>query len=193
MSTEVLSQNLTAGQKAMFGAGTQFVIVSATTAVTIIARTLGSSNKNRTFTGVPAGFKFTSDTPDDGFDLLEVTSPVNQAFSISVGNDDVEFSNAVTVTGGVTTQEAPKTSVADQAPVVTIAGQHALFAGNGGRRAITISADPANPNTVYFRTAAGGNDLAFVQPGQSVEFDGTYAIDYRDPTGGNTLYRFEES
>lgn len=193
MSTEVLTQTLTAGQKAIFGAGTIFLITQATGPVSIVARSLGNSNKNRVFANVPAGMKFTADTPDDGFDLLEVTSASNQTITIAVGNDDVEFSNSVTVTGGVLTQETPKQAVADTASKLTALGQHTLFAANGARRAITISSDPLNQETIFFRTTGGANDIGFVQPGQSVEFDGVYGIDYRAPAGGGTLYILEES
>lgn len=193
MSTEVLTQSLSAGVKATFGSGSMFVITTATFPVNIVARSIGSSSKNRTFTNVPAGFKFTADDPSDGFDTLEITSANAQVFSIAVGTDDVEFSNAVTVTGGVLTTEVPASTLTDNAPVLTTASVTALFPVNAARRRMTIFADPANAGTVYLRVHGAARRHGFVQPGMTLEMDGTYAVDYDDAVGGNNLYLFEES
>ena len=195
MSTEVLQQTLQAGVKATFGSGTQFVIVAATGALSIVARQIGNSNKNRTFSGVPAGFKFTADSPDDGFDTLEVTSATNQAVQISVGNDDVSYSNAVTITNTVTTQGNPTGTVTDTAPVACAnAAQTPVVPVNGGRRSVTLAVDPNAGGVVFARKAGGANSLLPMQPGMSYQFGGTYGLDVRNDTGAAVnVYVFEES
>jgi hypothetical protein len=195
MSTEILSQTVGAGGKATFGAGSVFVLGSIAGPVSVVARKLGSSNKNRTFANVPAGFKFTADSPDDGFDLLEVTSPSAQTISIAVGTDDVEFSNAVTVTGNVSTQDLPASTLADTAPKACGNGaQTAVVPVNGARRRVLLTVDPAATGNVFFRAAGGANNVVIGQPGMSYSFNGTYGIDCRNDTGAAVnIYIAEES
>jgi hypothetical protein len=193
MSTEVLTQNLTAGVKATFGSGKVFLIASATGPVNIVATQIGNSNKTRRFTGVPSGFKFTADNDADGFSTLEVTSPTTQAFTIAVGDDDIAFSNAVTVSGLVATQDTPATVVAGSTKV-TAAATASLFAANASRRRITITWDPTTAaNTVIYLRVAGGARFGAIQPGQSVQINGTYAVDYEAAAAGDNLLIAEET
>lgn len=195
MSTEVLQQALQAGVKATFGSGTQFVIVAATGPLSIVARQIGNSNKNRTFSGVPAGFKFTSDSPDDGFDTLEVTSTINQTVQMSIGNDDVAYSNSVTVANTVVTQENPTGTITDTPAVACATGAAtAVVPVNTGRRRVTLSIDPTAAGVVYARAHGGANNLLPMQPGMTYEFAGTYAVDVRNDSGAAVnVYVFEES
>lgn len=195
MSTETLSQQLAAGQTAQFGAGTNFLVLTSSAPLSIQAIQLGNSNKNREFSGVLQGFSFKADSADDGFDLLEVTSATAQSITLVVGNDDVAYPSTVTVAGEVQSLQVPAASVTDQAAQVTAAGQAALFPQNVARRRITVFSDPANNKNaaVYFRAAGKANNLGFIVPGQSVEFDGTYAVDYDAAAAGDTLYLLEES
>lgn len=193
VSTETLPQALQAGIVAQFGAGTKLLILAASAPVNIVAIQIGSSNKRIVLSGAQQGFKYDG-SQDGGFDLLQVTSAVDQAgFVIVVGDDDVSYPNAVQITGGSVTV-APATGVVDQAPVLTIAGQTALFAANGARKRITVFSDPANANNavVYIRAAGKTNNLGFMTPGQSLEFDGTYAADVDAAVAGDSLYLFEE-
>jgi hypothetical protein len=198
MSTEVLTQTLGAGGSATFGSGTQFLLVAASSPVTVLARSIGNSNKNRTFSGVPAGFKFTADTQDDGFDTLTITSPAAQTISISVGTDDVQYSNAVTVTGNVSTTELPTGAITDfVSPVsalATTANNH-IVPVNGGRRKVALTVDPNYAGgLVYARSVAGAHDLLPMQAGLTYTFAGTYGVDVNNPnaTAAN-IYVAEES
>lgn len=194
MSTEVLSQNLTAGVKATFGSGKVFLIASATGPVNIVATQIGNSNKTRRFSGVPAGFKFTADNDNDGFSTLEVTSPTTQAFTIAVGDDDISFSNAVTVSGLVATQDTPATAVAGSTKVTVVTAGAALFAANASRRRITVTWDPSTTNNtvIYLRVNAGAR-FGALTPGQSVQINGTYAVDYEAAAAGDNLLIAEET
>lgn len=188
MSTEVLTQVLQAGVKATFGSGTAFLVQSLTNTVTITARQIGNSNKNRVFSNVPAGFKFTADSADDGFSTLEVVSAGGDTIIIAVGNDDVTFANTVNIANIPSVQDNPAAAVTD-APNVALpnAQQTAVFAGNLSRRRIKVSfasnaAIP--PATVFFRKTVGANNLMEVQPGEVYPFDGRYGIDVRNDSGG---------
>lgn len=200
MSTETLTQSIPAGQTVQFGAGTQFLVVASPASINIKAVTLGSSNKNRTFTGIPAGFKFTADSPDDGFDYLNVTNPTGAAISVTlaVGTDDVTYSNSVTVQGTVATAELGAGTLTDQAPVnCPNAAQTAVAAANATRRRLLLTIDPTSTaavGTLFFRVAGGANDLVPAQPGMSYPFNGTYGVDLRNASGAAVnVYRSEES
>lgn len=198
MSTEVLTQAIGAGATVQFGAGSQFLVVQASAPISIKAVTLGSSNKNRVFTGIPAGFKFTADSPDDGFDLLYVTSSSAQSVTLAVGTDDVTYSNSVTVSGNVSTEELAAAALTDQAPVACPSGaQTAVAPVNGSRRRLLLTIDPtslAAPGTLFFRCSSGSNDLVPAQPGMSYPFNGTYGVDLRNVSGATVnVYRSEES
>jgi len=198
MSTEVLTQSIGAGATVEFGSGTQFLVVAASSPISIKAVSLGSANKNRVFTGIPAGFKFTADSPDDGFDLLYVTSAAAQNVTLAVGTDDVTYSNSVTVSGNVSTEELPSAALTDQAPVACPnAAQTNVVPVNTGRRRLLLTIDPTNtaaPGTLFFRAAGGANDLVPAQPGMSYPFNGTYGVDLRNASGAAVnVYRSEES
>jgi len=197
MSTEVLTQTLTAGQKAVFGAGTMFLVIAAPVgSLNITAFQIGNSNKNRVFTGVPAGFKFTADDPLDGFDKLEVVSASGQTIQLAVGNDDVSYSNSVTVANTVITQDAPAGTLVDQTSPVACpnSAATAVVPANLSRRRVTLTLDPAATAVVYARAHSGTNNLFPLQPGSPAEFKGTYAIDVQNNTGGSVnVYVAEET
>lgn len=113
-----------------------------------------------------------------------------------VREDNTIFSQQIAIIAGVTAVAiSPAASVTDTVAVVTVTpAQTALFPANLARRRITVFSDPANVGAViYFRKSGGVNNVAFVVPGMSVEFDGTYGIDYQTATANDKLYLFEES
>jgi hypothetical protein len=198
MSTEVLSQTLGAGGKATFGSGTQFLIVQAANPITVVAKSIGNSNKNRVFSNVPAGFKFTADDTLGGFDTLEVTSASAQTVILAVGTDDVSYSNNVTISGTAQTTEVPASALANNAPVAAAtAAQTAIVPVNGARKRVTLTVDPASamvPGTAFFRSAGGSQNLIPVQAGLSYPFAGTYGVDLRNDSGATiNIYIAEES
>lgn len=196
MSTEVLTQTVGAGGKAIFGSGSQFLIVAAASSVTVVAKSIGNSNKNRTFANVPAGFKFTADSQDDGFDTLEVTSAAAQTITLSVGTDDVTYSNSVTVTGTTTTSELPASTLSNTAPVACPnAAQTAVVPANGARRRVSLTVDPLFAGGIVFARSTGGTqNLVPMQAGLSYPFAGTYGVDVRNDAGSAvTIYIAEES
>lgn len=195
MSTETLTQTLQANIPAIFGAGTQFLVLSSSAPLKITATQIGNSNKSRVFSGVLEGFKFSADSLDDGFSTLTVLSTVAQNLTIVVGDDDVSYPSTVTVAGNVNTQELPAVALTDIAPVACPnAAQTAVVAQNVSRRRVTLSIDPAAVGVVYARKSGGANNLLPMQPGMSYEFRGTYGLDVRNDTGAAVnVYPLEES
>ena len=198
MSTEVLTQALTAGQPATFGRGSMVLITSLTSPVTVVASQIGNSNKKRVFSNVTGGFKFQADSPDDGFDTLTVTSAASQNISIAIGDDDVDFANAVTVSNVVATQDSPAATLTDAAPVTIANGtQGAVVPVNASRRRVLLTIDPNNAaalGSLFFRKAGGAQNLLPVTAGQSYGFNGTYGIDLNNTSGVPcTVYVCEES
>lgn len=193
MSTENLTQSIGAGATVTFGAGTQFLVAASTANVDIKAVKIGDSSKNVVFKGVPAGFKYTAQKDSPGFDLLQVTSATAQNVTLAVGTDDVSFSNAVTVSGSVATQDTPATVITGATKVTAVTGGAALVAANLSRRRVTIFSDPANVAAVVYIRVAGGARLGFLTPGQSLQFNGTYALDYEATAAADNLYIAEET
>ncbi|MGH9483753.1 MAG: hypothetical protein ACRD1F_01745 [Terriglobales bacterium] len=188
MSTEVLTQALNAGVPVQFGAGTMFLLTAASAAVSISAQSVGNSNKNRKFTNVTAGFKFKADSPSDGFDTLTVLSASNQNISIAVGDDDIDFANAVTVGNVVSVVQAPAGTLIDN-PAVAVpnAAQTTVAPVNAVRKSITVSfvSNAAiGAATVFVRARGGANNLQEVQAGLTYKFTATYGIDIRNDSGG---------
>lgn len=197
MTSEVLTQSVTAGNTATFGRGRVFNILQASSPVNITLETKstkGGQTQVRKFTNIPAGSKFTLRAGEEDWTFLRLTSAVNQSVTLFVGDDDMTFSNAVTVTGVAVVSINPSSTVADTAAINTTTGQHALFAANATRKRITVYADPTNTATVFLRVSGGANDIGFIQAGTYEEFDTLVAYDYRDPSaGGQKLYITEES
>lgn len=197
MTTEVLSQTITAGQQATFGQGRIFYIKTAAAALTFTAVKQGTAASIRKFIGIGAGFKFTAQ-PGDGWDYLRVDSASTQAIELILSDDDVEVANAVSVTGSVSTQAAPTTTATDRAPLsVSNAIQTvALFAANATRRKLRVFVDENNQDVCYAHTTGGTNRIANLQPGSVYTFDGLYGLDVERAaaSGGNCIfYIFEES
>jgi len=198
VSSEVLTQALQAGVMATFPQGRIFNILSAAAGpLTLQAvQAGGTASKVRTFNNVPAGSKFTA-KEGDGWTYLRVTSAVNQNVTIFVGDDDMSFNNAVTITGTAATEELPAAALSDLIPVLTVAAtQAALFPANAARRRITIFSKPTNAGDVgglELRKAGGLNTLAYLTPGESLTFVGTYGVDYKATAGGDTIALCEES
>lgn len=193
MSTETLTQTIGVGATIEFGGGTNFLILTSTGPVDVTAIRLGSSSSRIVLRGALQGFNFKSED-GQGFDLLQVTSATAQNVTFVVGNDDVSYPSTVNVAGSVNTIPQPASAAIDQGPVVTVANvQTALFPENVSRKRITAQADTNNVGTVFFRVNGGtGKNVGFIAPGQSWEFDGTYAIDYFDASAGDKVYLFEE-
>jgi hypothetical protein len=166
--------------------------------VTITADTrsvAGGQSPQRIFKNVPPGSKFTAEKGQH-WTYLRIDSAVLQNIAIFIGDEDLQFNNAVTVTGLATVAVFPSSTISDTAPIAnTVAGQHTLFAANAARRRITVYSDPSNvgDTAIFFRKTAGANNIGFISPGTYEEFDTTAGLDYSCTNGGDKLYIFEET
>lgn len=196
MTTEVLAQALQAGVQATFGQGRVWYLKVASAPLTIIAERQRTGASPRKFINVAAGFKFTAQE-GDGWTYLRVLSAVNQNIEIIVGDDDVEVANAVTVSGGVSTQDAPSAAVATPARLTVVNATAQTIAANASRRRITIAnpSDNATPGVVYVQAVAAGAGRGYpLDPGMSAEFRTTAALDVRNDSGGSVdVTQFEET
>lgn len=155
----------------------------------------GGQTQPRVFKNVPPGTKFTA-AHGESWTYLRIDSAVAQNVTIFIGDEDLQFNNAVTVTGLAQVAVFPSSTITDTAPInPTAAGQHALVAANPARRRVTIYSDPANAGdaTIFIRKTGGANDIGFIVPGTFEEFDTTAGLDYRAPIGGDKLYILEET
>lgn len=198
MTTEVLSQAVVAATPAYFGQGRIWYLKAATSAVTIECRKSGAGSSNvRRFINVAAGFKFSADV-GDGWNILVLTSALSQNIEIIVGDDDVEVANAVSVTGSVTTQAAPSSSVNTPADANIAAAGNAVIAANLSRRSIRIGSLSTNaPADGLNLRVADSNNIEGVelQPGTWEKFETTAALTIRNSsaTTGQFYWVFEES
>lgn len=198
MTTEVLPLTLAAGQAATFGSGRIWYLKTAIAPVTISCEKRGGTGTTqvRKFSNVGPGFKFKAEI-GDGWTYLRLTNGATpQNIEIIIGDDDVEVSNAVSVTGAVTTLISPATAITTSVADNALATASAMvIPANLSRRRITIGSLSTNTGSVRVQsTGAGANKGLELQPGLFVEFDGTYAIDVRNDSGAvQNIYLFEES
>lgn len=187
MTTEVISQTLTAGQQATFGQGRVWYLKTLTGPVSIVAEKKGTGANVRRFTNVGAGFKFTAPV-GEGWDYLRVTSASTQAIEIVIGDDDIEVANAVSITGTAAVQIAPASALTNAAPVACAnAAQTAVVAVNATRRRVGLSilSTVATAAAVFVRSAGGTQNLCELQPGILYTFEGTYGLDVRNDSGAS--------
>jgi hypothetical protein len=199
VSSEVLTYTCGPGQTAVGSQGRIWNLLNAPGGpVTISADTRavgGGQSPQRIFKSVPPGTKFTA-AAGEKWTYLRIDSIVLQTITIFIGDEDLQFNNAVTITGLAAVAMQPSSAISETAPInPTAAGQHALFAANAARRRITVYSDPANAGdaTIFLRKAGGVNDIGFITPGTFQELDTLAGVDYRAPIGGDKLYIFEEA
>jgi hypothetical protein len=192
MTTEVLALALTAAAQSTFGQGRIFYVKTATAPLSIIAESNSKSGKVRKFTNIFAGFKFKADA-GDGWDRLRVTSATSQNIELIIGDDDVEVSNAVSVTGAVTTVASPSSSIASAADIAVATATATTIAANLARRAIIVGSLSTNTGSVRVQlVAAGASHGLELQPGTWETFPTTAALDVRNDSGVTcTIWTFE--
>ncbi len=200
MSSEVLTQLVGPGQPAAFGQGRIFNLLSAIggpVTITCDRRSWkGGQSQPRVFAGVPAGTKFVAKEGDE-WTYLRVTSTVLQTITIFIGDEDLQFNNAVTVTGTAAVTVSPaQTLTASAALVSVVTATAGNVPANVARRRITVACPITNTGPLYAQSpgaALAGVGIP-IQPGQYVEFDAAYAFDLRNDSGATQKYSvFEES
>lgn len=208
MTTEVITQALAAGVQATYGQGRIWYLKTASSPINLRAESAGTGAVVRNFNNIAAGAKFVAD-PGDGWTYLRVTSQLAQTIEIVVGDDDVSFSNAVSIVGtppvsiasgvgaggSVVVLERPGASLAAPADVVLATATALSIAANGARQRITIGSLSTNTGNVRVQpTGAGAGKGLELQPGTYVGVPTTAAIDVRNDSGANqTIWQLEET
>jgi hypothetical protein len=197
MTTEVLAQALSAAQQATFGGGRIWYLKTAIAPVSISCEKRGGtgSTQVRRFINVGAGFKFVA-AVDDGWTYLRMTNGATpQNIEIIIGDDDVTVSNAVSVTGAVTTVPSLASAIATPADIAIPTANKTSIAANLSRRSITIGSLAANTGNVRIQIPAAGAGFGLeLQPGQWETFPITAALDVRNDSGATqTIWQMELS
>lgn len=201
MSSEVLNFTVGPGQTAVGGQGRIWNLLSAPGGnVTISADTRsvqGGQSPQRIFKNVPPGSKFTAEKGQH-WTYLRIDSPVLQTISLFIGDEDLQFNNAVSITGTAVTTVSPSSvitpTVADHALAATTTDVASIPA-NASRRRITIGL-----LSTSLATSIRVSDLGLtgrgieIQAGTFTEFDTTAALGIRNDTAAvATWYFYEES
>jgi hypothetical protein len=201
MTSEVLSQAVGAGATITFGQGRIFNLLGAASPVTIVLEGKNSSKPGqtrvRTFKNIPAGSKFTAREGEE-WTFLRLTSAAAQNVTLFVGDDDMSFNNAVTVTGVAVVAVSPSSTFTDTADTVQATGTQTAIAANLARKRITIGVLSTSAESVRVSSTGGAARGIEIQAGTFTEFDTTGALIVRnDNTHGAaasaTWYAEEES
>lgn len=196
MSSEVLQYTVTAGQTTVAGSGRIFNLLQAPAGpVSITADTrsqAGGQSPQRVFTNIPAGSKFTA-APGERWTYLRITSAVTQVITIFIGDEDMQFNNAVSITGTAATTVQPSATINDTADTAQGANSQTVIAANPSRRRITIGNRETSAGIIRVSGAGGAGHGVVLQPGVFAEFDTTASITVRaDTASAATWYAFEE-
>jgi len=191
MTTEVLSQTVAAGGTMVLPRGRQLYLVTAGSAVNIAAYRVGSGANVERFNGVSAGFNVKLADVADSF---VITSPGAQTITVAVGDEDVSFSNAVTISGNVAAYplSSSVTGAADVLALGAGATDSTTIPQNLNRKRIWIGVLSTKTQGVRVRphgTAAGGIEI---QPGIFEPFDTTAALDIYNPGAAATDWYWQE-
>ena len=175
MATELLSLIFGAGETRTIGQGRILVIKAASAPVSIRLEQSQNASSPVLFANIPAGFKYKAE--GRGWITGRITSATAQTIEIILGDDDVEFASAVSVTGTASFAEAPSSAITGTAADVAVAtGGNSAIAANTNRRRITIQALSANTGNLRVSTVATVGRGLELQPGQAVELKTTAAL-----------------
>lgn len=199
MTSEVLQQVVGAGATVTFGRGRIFNLLQAASPVTIVLEgksVTGGQTAIRKFVNIPAGSKFTG-KPGEEWTFLRLTSAAPQTVTLFVGDDDMAFNNAVTVTGVAQVAFNPNSTFGPLASsldgnLVTAAA--VTVPANGARKAITVASPPTNTGTVYLQgtgMGAGPHGIP-LQPGTFETLTNVGTFDVRNDSGVTVYLTFTE-
>ena len=196
MTSEVLQQTLVGGTIATFGRGRIFNLLQAASPVTITLEgksVHGGQTAIRKFVNIPAGSKFTAKAGEE-WTFLRVLSAAGQTITLFVGDDDMAFNNAVTVTGVAVVSNAPASSI--NSPVASVlAGNTTDGTGvpaNLARKWVTVYnlATSLGPIRVSDTGVTGrGEEVA---PGTSKQWNNTAALAVRCDTANGATWGYSE-
>lgn len=191
MTTEVITQALTAGQKAFLGQGFTWYLKTAPTAIDITLVKKGTGASVRKFISIPAGFKYRADRVlgNQGWDIMEIVSSVNQTIEMVLSDDDIDASNAITIIGTVNVQTAPFSTSINSAAQAVIAAGNKVSIPAGTRKKLEISNLSSSASSVFVQTPGAGTTKGIeVQPGMSWAENISLAVDVWTDGGATVQY-----
>lgn len=199
MSTRTYTVTFNAPGEATLPQGRFFYIKTAASALTIEAR--GRTSAPVRFDNVGAGLKFGPVQIDKAWNQLILTSAGIQTVEVIISDDsEVDIASTVTVSGSVTVQDQPSTTVATPAAVTVLNATAATIPANASRKRIRICADPENAGAldagcIYVQAVGAGAGIGVpLSPGIFERFDTLAALDVRNDTGASAIFTtFEES
>lgn len=198
MSSEVLTFTVGPGQTAVAGQGRIWNLLSAPGGnVTIQCDTRsiqGGQSPQRIFKNVPPGTKFTA-AVGEKWTYARIDSPVLQNITIFIGDEDLQFNNAVSITGTAVTTVQPSALLTDTVDTVQAFGTQTVIAANPARRRITIGNRETSAATVRVSHSGGAGRGIVIQAGTFTEFDTTDTLTVRNDNaaGSATWYAEEET
>lgn len=196
MSSEVLSYSPGPGATAVATRGRIFNLLSApggpVTITCDVRSWKGGQTQPRVFKNIPAGSKFTAKEGEE-WTYLRIDSAVLQTITIFIGDEDMQFNNAVTVTGIAATVVQPSAALADTADTVQAFGTQTVISANASRRRITIGVRGNSADSVRVSGSGGAGKGIEIQPGTYTEFDTIASLTVRnDNAAGNATWYAEE-
>lgn len=196
MASEVLTFTIGPGQTGVGGQGRIWNLLAAPGGpVTLQADTRsikGGQSPQRIFKSIPAGSKFTAEKGEH-WTYLRMDSAVLQTITIFIGDEDLQFNNAVTVTGLAQVAVFPSSVINDTADTVQAPATQTVIGANPARRRITIGNRETAAGPVRVSGSGGANKGVVIQAGTFSEFDTTASLTVRADTAAAGLwYAFEE-
>jgi hypothetical protein len=186
MASEVLTQLVGAGATVSFGRGRIFNLLQASSPVTITLEKHGGGGSNtnpRIFKNIPAGSKFTAPKGEE-WTYLRLTSVLGQNVTLFVGDDDMSFNNAVTVSGVAVVSVSPNNGLNPSTNLPIANAAAGSVAANPARKSITFSSRAANGGPVYVQSTGAGAGLGTeLQPGTYQTWNNLGAFDVRNDSG----------
>lgn len=194
MSSEVLTFTIGPGQTGVGGQGRIWNLLNAPGGnVTLTADTRsfkGGQSPQRVFKNVPPGSKFIAEKGEH-WTYLRMDSAVLQTITIFIGDEDMSFNNAVTITGLATVSVAPSTALNCSADKTLAAASSdiASIPVNGARRRVTVGLLSTSAATKIRVSDNGATTRGVeIQAGQFTEFDTIAAIGIRNDTAAIATY-----
>lgn len=178
---EVLTGVIPASGQLRFGRGRVFNILAAAHNVTVIATQAGGGTNQagvQRFTNITAGAIFKGKKGEE-WTYLDVIGTVGDAIQIYIGDDEMTFSAAVSVSGAVFTTPV-QNSPTDVADAVLAAGNFPAQIGALVRKSVTVGNKSTSADTIRVKQAGSsvlGDRGVELTPGEYYNFQTSAALD----------------
>jgi len=175
---------LPASGEAVLGPGNFFFLLNAAANVTVSFQRGGT-----TFGATDIGAGYLKRNVSE-WNRATITGPAGTSVTFFYGNediaeDDTDFRGGITTIAGVAAfAEQPAATLVSTANAALATANSLDISANLSRRRISIHSDSINAGSVWVRDQAGTTDAGQeLQPGQTIEVKGTYAIRVRNNSG----------